>query len=226
MIMMRIKNLSLLIAVILLPAGLTGQKSDFGLWYQFSADHELVKGLRVEAEASLRTDNNASRAESWYFEPGLRYKFNKYFAAGIYYRFIEQVEKDDRFHARHRWFVQLKGDLPVSRFTFSARYRIQQQFKTYIGDPEDEIPVWSHRLRVELDYDIKSLPLTPYINAEIYNQVFAGNDIMVEKMRYMAGVEYTIAKRHTVGIEYVYQDSKVSKPAWLNAVSLNYAVKL
>jgi len=223
---MRIKNLLLLIAVFLLPEGVTGQRSDFGLWYELSAEHELVKGLRIEAEASLRTDNNASRAESWYLEPGLRYKINKYFAAGVYYRFIEQVEKDDRFHARHRWFVQLKGDLPVSRFTLSARYRIQQQFRTYITDPEDEIPVWSHRLRLELDYDIKSLPLTPYINAEIYNQVFAGNDIGVEKMRYMAGVEYTIAKRHTVGIEYVYQESKVSKPAWVNAVSLNYAVKL
>lgn len=223
---MRIKNLSLLLAVLLLPAGLAGQKSDFGLWYEFSAERELVKGLRIEAEASLRTDNNASRAESWYFEPGLRYKINKYFAAGIYYRFIEQVEKDDRFHVRHRWFVQVKGDLPVSRFTFSARYRIQQQFKTYFTDPEDEVPVWSHRLRVELDYDVKALPLKPYINAEIYNQVFAGNDIGVEKMRYTAGVDYTIAKRHTVGIEYVYQDSKVSKPAWVNAISLNYAVKL
>jgi len=226
MTMTRIKNLSLLIAVLLLPAGLAGQKSDFGLWYEVSAERELVKGLRIEAETSLRTDNNASRAESWYFEPGLRYKFNKYFAAGIYYRFIEQVENDDRFHPRHRWFVQMKGDLPVSRITFSARYRLQQQFKTYFSDPEDEIPVWSHRLRMELDYDVRSLPLTPYINAEIYNQVFAGNDIKFEKMRYMAGVEYTIAKRHTVGIEYVYQDSKVSKPAWVNAVSLNYAVKL
>ena len=224
--MTRIKNLSLLIAVLLLPAVLTGQKSDFGLWYEFSADRELVKGLRIEAEASLRTDNNASRAESWYIEPGLRYKFNKYFAAGIYYRFIEQLENDNSFHARHRWFVQFKGDLPISRITFSARYRIQQQFKTYIRDPEDEIPVWSQRLRVEMDYDVKSLPLTPFINAEIYNQVFAGNDISVEKMRYMAGVEYTIAKRHTIGITYIYQDSKVSKPAWLNAVSLSYAVKL
>src|SRR5512133_2795235 len=93
--MMRIKNLFFLTAVLLIPAVLTGQKSDFGLWYELSADRELVKGLRIEAEASLRTDNNASRAESWYIEPGLRYKFNKYFAAGIYYRFIEQMENDN-----------------------------------------------------------------------------------------------------------------------------------
>ena len=224
--MTTIRRISASIMILLLPIALHGQKSDFGLWYDIKADHDLAKGLRIEAEASLRTDNNASRAETWYFEPGIRYKFNKYFAAGIYYLFIEKVEKDNRFHPRHRWFLQMKGDLPVNRFTLSARYRLQQQFKTYIEDPLDEVPKWHHRLRLELDYDVPSLPLKPYINTEIYNQIFVGNDIKFEKMRYIGGMEYTIAKTHTIGIEYLYQVSKVSKPAWLNVISLNYSVKL
>lgn len=223
---MKIKTLSACGLLLILPVVLQGQKSDFGLWYDIKADHELVNRLRIEAEASLRTDNNASRIESWYFEPGLRYKVNKYLAAGIYYRYIGQLEKDSQFHSRHRWFLQFKGDLPVKRFTLSARYRIQEQFKTYIEDPEDEFPAWYHRLRCEIDYDVPSIPLKPYINVEIYNQIFAGNDINVEKMRYMVGLEYSISKKHSVGLEYVYQDSKVSKPAWMNAVSLNYSVKL
>jgi len=223
---MMIRSLFFSLFILFLPLGLMAQKSDFGLWYDIGASHELIKGLRIEAEASLRTENNASQVESWYFEPGIRYKFNKYFTAGVYYRFIEKMEKDNSLHPRHRWFLQVKGDLPVSRFTLSARYRLQQQFKTYIDDPEDELPAWYHRLRLELDYDVRSLPLKPYINAEIYNQIFIANNIKVEKMRYILGVEYTIAKRHTVGVEYLYQDSKVSKPAWFNAICLNYSIKL
>ncbi|MCK7530924.1 MAG: DUF2490 domain-containing protein [Marinilabiliales bacterium] len=115
----------------LLPAALVGQKTDSGIWYEAKAEKKIVKGLRFDLEASIRTDQNASHIEEFYIEPGLRYKFNDYFAAGVYYRFIEQEEKDDQFHPRNRWIAQVKGTLPsVYRFTLSARYRMQVQFKT------------------------------------------------------------------------------------------------
>ena len=177
---------------------------------------------------TCRTDQNASKVEKFYFEPGLRYKFNDYFAAGIYYRFTEQRETIDKsegiyeFHPRHRWFVQLKGSLPVNRFTLSARYRFQEQFKTYIEDPEDEIPMWAHRLRLELDYDIKGLPLKPYASVEMQSELFASNDIMIEKWRYIVGADYTFNKKHTVGLEYIYNVSKDSKPAYMNVIGMTY----
>ena len=168
-------NRLLLLSVLLLFGSLSisAQKTDFGLWYELNAVYDITKGLRFDVEANVRTDQNASSIEKFYIEPGFRYKFNDYFAAGVYYRFIEQRETIDKsegiyeFHPRHRWFVQLKGSLPVYRFTLSARYRFQEQFKTYIEDPEDEIPVWAHRLRLEIDYDIKGLPLQPYASVEM-----------------------------------------------------------
>lgn len=226
MMVMMIRRFSLLLLLLLPALALEGQKSDFGIWYDVKADHELIKNLRIDAEACVRTENNASDIESWYLEPGIRYKFNKYFSGGVYYRFIEQMEKDNRLHPRHRWFIQIKGDLPVYRFTLSARYRIQEQFKTYIDKPEDEIPSWYNRLRLEIDYDVPSIPLRPYINTELHSQLFASNDIMIEKMRYIGGIEYTLNKRHTFGLEYVYNTSKVSKPAYMNVISLTYSIKI
>ncbi len=227
-------NRLLLISVFLLLTSLTlkAQKTDFGLWYEANAEYGIVKGLRFDFEANVRTDQNASKVEKFYFEPGLRYKFNDYFAAGIYYRFTEQRETIDKsegiyeFHPRHRWFVQLKGSLPVYRFTLSARYRFQEQFKTYIEDPEDEIPVWAHRLRMELSYDIKGLPLEPYASAEMASELFASNEIMIEEWRYIVGADYTVNKKHTFGLEYIYNVSKDSKPAYLNAIGLKYKIKL
>lgn len=228
--MNRLLILSLLL--LLSSLALTAQKTDFGMWYEANADYDIVKGLRFDFEASIRTDQKASKIEKFYFEPGLRYKFNDYFAAGVYYRLTEQRETIDKsegiyeFHPRHRWFVQLKGSLPVTRFTLSARYRFQEQFKTYIEDPEDEIPEWANRLRLELDYDIKGLPLKPYANVEMQSGLFSPNDILIEKWRYIAGAEYTFNKKHTVGLEYIYNVSKDSKPAYMNVIGMTYTISL
>ena len=231
---MTMMNRLLLVSVLLLLSSivLTAQKTDFGMWYEANAEYDIVKGLRLDFEASIRTDQNASKIEKFYFEPGLRYKFNDYFAAGIYYRLTEQRETIDKsegiyeFHPRHRWFVQLKGSLPVNRFTLSARYRFQEQFKTYIEDPGDEIPAWAHRLRLELGYDIKGLPLAPYANVEMQSGLFSPNDILIEKWRYIVGAEYTFNKKHTVGLEYIYNVSKDSKPAYMNVIGMTYTISL
>ena len=204
-----------------------GQKTDYGIWYEASASKDIWKGLRADLEASVRTNENAGNIEKFYLEPGLRYKFNDYFNAGVYYRFIEQKEKDDQYHARHRWFFQMKGTAPpVARFTFSVRYRIQQQFRTYYKDPEDREPQWYQRVRLELDYDVRGIPLKPYINTEMHLQLSDPNDIVADKWRSMIGIEYTLNKRHTFGLEYIYNDSRVTKPPFENLLGVTYSVKL
>jgi len=227
-------NRFFLVSVLLLfgSQSVMAQDRDFGMWYEINGDYKIVKGLRFDLETSIRTDRNASNIKTFYLEPGLRYKFNDYFAAGIYYRFIEQEETIDKsegiyeFHPRHRWFVQLKGSLPVYRFTLSARYRFQEQFKTYIKNPEDDIPQWSNRFRLELEYDIKGIPLTPYINVEIFSPLFSSGGFMIDKWRYTAGAEYTVNKMHTFGLEYIFDTSKVTKPPYNHIICLKYGISL
>jgi len=221
------KRPTALLFLMLIAISASAQKTDYGIWYEASASKDIVKGLRADLEASIRTNENGRNIDKFYIEPGLRYKFNDYFNAGIYYRFIDQMEKDGRYHPRHRWFVQMKGTAPsVARFTFSVRYRIQEQFKTYIKDPEDEEPDWYHRVRFELDYDVRGIPVRPYINVEMHTQLFSQNEYGVDKWRSMAGIEYTMNKRHTFGIEYIYNDSRVSKPPFENLLGITYSVKL
>ena len=227
--MTMIRKSAFIICAILFSITLAGQKTDYGLWYEVEAEKDIYKGLRFDLEASMRTDQNGSHIEKFYFEPGLRYKFNDYFAAGFYYRFTEQEEKNERFHPRHRWFFQMKGTTPkVARFTLAVRYRLQEQFKTYVKNPEDEVedPEWYQRVRFELKYNIKGMPLKPYINSEIFNRLSDPTDYLADKWRTMIGIEYTLNKKHTFGIEYIYNDSKVTKPAYMNLLGLTYSIKL
>lgn len=224
--MMNRKPVILLLAI-LLSALAAAQDTDYGIWYEAKAEKEVWRGLRLDLEASIRSNEKAGNIEKFYLEPGLRYKFNDWFNAGIYYRFIDQKEKDDKYHPRHRWFFQMKGTAPsVARFTFAVRYRVQQQFKTYQEDPEDEEPQWYQRVRFELDYDVRGVPLKPYINAEMHTQLFSPNDFFADKWRSIAGIEYTLNKKHTFGIEYIYNESRVTKPPYENILGLTYSVKL
>jgi len=222
-----IKKGTFILFALLLTAIAAGQAPDYGIWYEAKVDKKLWKGLRADFEASIRTNENARNIEKFYFEPGLRYKFNDYFNAGIYYRFIGQEEKDGKYHPRHRWFAQMKATAPsVARFTFAVRYRIQQQFQTYIEDPEDEESQWYQRVRLECDYDIKGIPLRPFIKAEMYMQLFDPNDYTADKWRTMLGVEYTLNKKHTFGLEYIYNDSRVTKPPYENMLGVTYSLSL
>ena len=222
-----IKRGTVILFALLLSAIAAGQTTDYGIWYEAKADKKIWKGLRADFETSIRTNENARNIEKFYFEPGLRYKFNDYFNAGIYYRFIGQEEKDGKYHARHRWFAQIKVTAPsVARFTFGIRYRIQQQFMTYIEDPEDEDPQWYQRVRLELDYDIRGIPLRPYVKTETQQLLFDPNEYTVDKWRTMFGVEYTLNKKHTFGLEYIYNDSRVTKPPFENLLGITYSVSL
>lgn len=226
MTMMMNSKIAAILVLFFLSITVKGQDTDFGAWYEVKADYKIVKGLRADFEGSLRTDQNASHIETFYFEPGLRYKVNDYFSAGLYYRFVEQIEDDGKFYPRHRYFLQLKGNLPVGRFTLSARYRLQTQIKTYIENTEDEVPSWYNRYRFELDYDITGMPLRPYVSTELFTQIFLSNDIPVEKVRYIAGLDYTHNKKHTFGVSYIYNTSKITKPAYMNIIALSYGIKL
>jgi outer membrane autotransporter protein len=49
---------------------------------------------------------------------------------------------------------------------------------------------------------------------------------MIEEWRYIVGADYTVNKKHSFGLEYIYNVSKHSKPAYLNAIGLKYKIKL
>jgi hypothetical protein len=42
----------------------------------------------------------------------------------------------------------------------------------------------------------------------------------------MIGAEYRLNKRHTFGLEYIYNESRVTKPAYMNVIGVTYAVRL
>lgn len=213
--------------IILMSSGIIGyaQNNDFGIWYGIAAERKLVKNLELDLSACVRTFENASKIEEAFLEAGLTYKFNDFISAEGSYRITENIEDDDSFHLRHKWFLGVKGSLSPGDFTFSGRVRFQKRYKTFFEDEEDKIPDSHIRCRLKTLYDIPSFPVNPFLSAEIFLPVFTEAGRTIDKNRFMFGAEYNITKKQSVELEYIFQRDYLPKLSDINIISVQYNFK-
>jgi predicted porin len=224
MTMMTTKKL-ILILLLVCNASISFSQDDFGIWYSVTAEKKLVKNLGLDLDANVRTINNASKIEEAFFDIGLSYNLNKYLSAAVSYRFTEFKEKDELFHPRHKWFADIKGKLPLGNFDFSARLRFQQRYKTYFRDQNDKESKEAGRIKLKILYNIPSFPVNPYLSSELFFPMFTQSERSVEKNRFMAGIEYKIAKKHSFDLEYMFQRDYFPHISDINIVSFCYNLK-
>jgi opacity protein-like surface antigen len=225
MMIMTNKKLIVLVLFLGLASVSFSQGDDFGIWYGISAEHNLIKKLELDLSGNIRTYNNASKIEEAFLEAGLTYKIIKNLSVAASYRFTEFHDNNDVFHPRHKWFIDLKGTLPLGDLNISGRVRLQERYKTYIQDDNDKLPKTSLRYRLKVLYNIPSFPVNPFISAEIFCPVSSDKKRSVEKNRFQAGVEYNISKEQSIDAEYIFQRDYLPHIADLNIVSLGYNLK-
>ena len=209
-----------------LTAMIYSQDKDFGIWYNASVEHEFTKKLEIDLLTTIRTFENASKIEESFIEGEITYKFTNFISAAASYRITDNIEDDNSYHLRHKWFVGLKGKFEIWNIEISGRTKYQERYKTYFEDEEDKIPDSHFRFKLTASFKTPSFPVNPYISAELFCPVFKESDIIVDKKRIAGGIEYKISKRHSVEAEYIYQRDYKPKLAYDHIISLNYKFKL
>jgi len=222
---MKIKKLTVILVLSVFVTNLYSQKKDFGIWYNVSAEHKFTKKLELDLSTSLRTFDNASTVDEGYLEAGLQYKLTGFLSAAASYRISEDLEDDDSYHIRHKWFVDLKGSLNPGDFAFSLRLRFQERYKTYFEDEDDKIPDSHVRIKMKAEYDIPSFKFNPYVYGELFCPVFRDPERTTDKSRIGAGIEYNITKKQSIGTEYIYQRDFLPKVKDLHLISVNYNIE-
>lgn len=204
---------------------LFSQKKDFGIWYNVSIGHDLSKKLSIEFLPALRTFDNASRIEEGFLEAELSYKLTKFLSLAGSYRYTKSIEDDDKYHTRHKLYAGVKGTFEIGDIDLSGRIRFERRYKTYFEDEDDKIPSSHMRFRVRAVYKTPSFPLNPYISSELFFPVNKEPEDVIDKLRFIGGVEYKIAKNHSVDAEYIYQRDYFPKMRDENIISLGYNFK-
>lgn len=222
MMTMMIRRLASLLILSALVLNLSAQKKDFGIWYGISAEHKFTKKIELDLSTCLRTFDDASRIEEGYLEAGLQWKLNDFLSAAASYRITENIEDDDSYHLRHKWFVDFKGTVEPGDFAFTLRVRFQERYKTFFEDEDDRIPDSHARVRLKADYDIPSFKFNPYVFTELFCPVFRDPERTIDKFRTGAGIECNITKKHSVETEYMFQRDYLPKLRDLHLISVNY----
>lgn len=182
-----------------------GQTKDFGIWYSGNVSHEIFKNTEIGLGATVRTNQNASHTDQFFFDGGITYKFNKYVSLSGNYRWIFKDENNNGFFSRYRYYTDLKLSYPLYNFKLSTRFRFQGQYKQYAEKPEDKLPGYFARCKTQVYYNWPFSPFNPYVGMEWFYPI--GNDInrSVDQKRFSAGIQYKINKKHTLEAEFIFQ---------------------
>lgn len=202
-------------------------EDDFGMSYSLGVEKKFSKKTKLEAEAELRTRNDTRTLDRWSLGISASHKFTTWLKADVGYLWIYDNNREkitynntgnynnwrpSYWGSRHRFNATITGSFDLGRFGFSIRERYQYTYRPqatttrYDFDNEwwentDVRSKHNHilRSRLKIDYNIPKSKLTPYVSAELFN------DLSLTKSRFIAGADYTLKKTHTFGVFYRYQ---------------------
>lgn len=147
---------------------------------------------------------------------------------------------------KHRVSFDITGEVPVNRFTISLRERVQYTYNDskettkrkmrFYGTTDSLYQKGSsyadtakvkHKLvlrsRLQVEYNIRHCPFTPYVSVELYNDMKDG--LSLQKTRWSVGGEYKFNKHNSLDIGYYYCNSNDDDEPKGHILSLSYAYK-
>jgi len=226
MMMTMIKRTSAVLIAAIITITLSAQDKDFGIWYGANLNKGFTDKIDLNVSAMVRTFEKASKVDQGFLEAGLGYKINKHLDAALSYRLTSSLEDDSKYHFQHKAFLDLKGDVKLSNFSFSGRFRFQARVKTYLEYVSDKYPDYTGRLKLKAIYRTPSFPLNPYVYCESFCPMFANSERLIGKNRLSFGVVYKISKLHSIDIGYIHQRDYLPKISNMNIISLEYNLNL
>jgi len=223
--MMMIRSWGVVVLFFLLPFAAFSQDKDFGIWYGISAEARLTARLDIDLSTNIRTFNNASKIEEIFVEGGVAFNLNKYFTIAGSYRITENIEDNNLYYFRHKVFLDFKGTVPAGDFRFACRLKFQTRSRTYIENEDDLKTDYTGRIKFKALYKTPSFPVNPFIYAESFFPLFSDKSRTIEKNRLAAGIEFRIAKKHSIEAEYLFQRDYLPSISDINIISINYNIK-
>ena len=215
----------LLVAVPLIQ--LSGQQRDFQFWPSVQVNLEVVNNLKIHVEEELRLRENVSQISRQVNDIGISYRVNSHLKAGIFYRLEADWKNADTYTWRNGLYSDIALKYNVNRISLGYRLRLQSS-KVERND-EDAVLFdgFRHRHKISAEYDIKGLPLIPFIESELFVDYSTGKKSEISGIRSWIGLDYTVNKIHTFTLKYgIDQEMNISDPMRAYIVALGYSLDL
>jgi hypothetical protein len=206
--------------LLLLPACLLrAQDTDFNTRTSAAIDWKLRKGLHLNAEYELRTQDDLAGVERHQATVGLEYKINSWLKAGADYIYIGHYNSDDTFKPRHRFSANLIGTFDAGDWRFSLREKLQLTHYAYsvntFQQPKNALQLKSRfnvkyrgfdRVEPFAYIEVRNIFNAPRCSATYSTASEAWTDYeflsydyaYVNRVRYAVGLDWKLSKRHAL----------------------------
>jgi hypothetical protein len=183
------------------------QERDFKLWLSADMEARLSKHFDLDVEVSNRWGENATSRSESFVETELEYS-RKWFSTGIGYRFEDKNDPESGYKLGHRVNAFAEVEAEAGRFTLSYRNKFQSEYFSVRSSENGKIPNSYDRNRIKLDYNIKKIPVKPFILCEVFSRVNRNEAEVVSKGRFGTGLDWKITSKQKLGISFYYDHEK------------------
>lgn len=207
----KLRPLNFIAGLIILCSGSTpasAQQNDFGIWASVAVSHKFTQQLSATVEEQFRFNQNATEIAQYFTDAGLEYALTKKLKIAVSYRFINSYQQT-YFSKRHRVYADLSYKTKYGRFQFVLRTRLQEQQQDIYSSEHGYIPAWYSRNKLTVKADLNK-KYSPYLGVEAFYMISAPNTkgSFIDKMRYVAGVNYEFNREHALDFFYLIQQDK------------------
>ena len=205
----------------------SAQQSDFQVWPSLQVAVEVLKGLKLEVEEEVRFHENSTLIERQINNLGISYRINKYVKTTLTYRIEADWENADTYNWRQGFYADFIFRYEPGRFLLDYRARFQSA-KIELNEKEEQyFNGLRNRHKVGIEYDIKNIPLAPFVDCEIFLNSGGARYSGVSAIRTWLGIKYNLSKRHALSLKYgIDQEMNVSDPLRAYIVAVGYSADL
>ncbi len=201
------------------------QQSDFQFWPQVKLGYSLSDKFNVSLEEEVRLRENATQVKKELTDLGLTYKMNKFLRFSLNYRLELTFRNRDEFSWRSGMYVDVMLRKAFQRFQADYRIRFQSPKVEAISEISSSSQWLKNRHKVSLQYDIKGIPLTPEIEAELFIPFERQQSLMIDEYRLWAKLSYALNKKNEIGIKYgIQQEINVADPIRAYILGISYSL--
>ena len=160
-------------------------------WLKASAGYNLLYDNYERITYYDETDDAVDDGDADVGDPkkrAQRHRFN------VSLTLSKKLIGDFKFSLRERWQYTYRPEYTVDERWSYLKNAYDGKPHTYSGKGKNVL-----RTRLQVEYDSKNVPVSPYASVEFFNQM------SLEKVRYQVGAEWSLTKQHAVGAFYRYQ---------------------
>ncbi len=201
------------------------QQSDFQFWPQVQFGYNLSDKFKLSLEEEVRLRENASLLRKELTDLGLTYKVSKFFRLSLNYRLELTSSNPGEYAWRNGLYVDLTLRKGFNRFQADYRIRFQSPKVEAVSEIASANQWMKNRHKVSLEYDIKGIPLTPEIEAELFIPFEKHQALMIDEYRLWAKLSYALNKKNEIGIKYgIQQEVNVNDPLRAYILGISYSL--